>query len=316
MPEAGKPENFSGAVGDFSFAVTTSKTSLNASESFQAKVEVSGKGNLKLFERPKLNLPGSLEVYDPEVEQSVSTNISGMQGKVWDSYTVVPQKKGKYPIPAISFSYFNPKEEKYNTLTSDEIVINVLDGPADVASNTLPTTSNKQAVVSSSNQFRFLKLEPNLASIQQKPFFGSTLFYCLLLLPLLIIPIALLIGKKKEQLKADVDGNKRRRANKLARKYLSEAKKTLGNKEAFYVALEKALHNYLKAKLHIETSEFTKEKIKELLTSKNVEDVVTQDFITLLKSCEQARYAPSSNVIMQQDYEKAATVIAAIDKHM
>ena len=67
-------------------------------------------------------------------------------------------------------------------------------------------------------------------------------------------------------------GNKVRRANRLARKYLSKAKKELGNKDSFYVALEKALHNYLKAKLKIETSEFSKDKISELLHKKQVDE--------------------------------------------
>ena len=63
----------------------------------------------------------------------------------------------------------------------------------------------------------------------------------------------------------DVSGNKIRKTNRLARKYLSDAKKSLGQKEHFYNALERALHNYLKSKLRLETSEFNKEKIEELL---------------------------------------------------
>ena len=45
---------------------------------------------------------------------------------------------------------------------------------------------------------------------------------------------------------------------------MSEAKKNLHSKELFYESLHKSLHNYLKAKLHIETSEFSKEKIQDL----------------------------------------------------
>jgi len=59
----GAPEDFTGAVGEFSFRLFTSKKELNANESLQAKVEVAGKGNLKLFELPELKVPSSLEVY-------------------------------------------------------------------------------------------------------------------------------------------------------------------------------------------------------------------------------------------------------------
>ena len=41
------PESFNGAVGDFEIDLRTTKTNLNASESLQATVEISGKGNLK-----------------------------------------------------------------------------------------------------------------------------------------------------------------------------------------------------------------------------------------------------------------------------
>ena len=74
LPEAGKPADFSGAVGDFSFNVSLSKTELKASESLQAKVEVKGNGNLKLIKLPKISLPSSLEVYEPEHNENVRTN--------------------------------------------------------------------------------------------------------------------------------------------------------------------------------------------------------------------------------------------------
>lgn len=317
LPAVGKPANFGGAVGEFDFTVSTTKTSLNASESLQAIVEVSGEGNLKLFQLPKPELPSSLEVYDPEHNESVRTTLSGMRGKVSDSYTIVPTFKGKYPMPSIAFSFFNPKTEKYNTINSEEILINVLEGPM----NTSATTNNaarssKQSVVTTGNQFSFLKLKPNLTAIETTYFFGSKNFYLWWLLPLLLIPLAVLFRKKREAIAGDIAGNKIKRANKLARKYLSEAKKTLGNKDAFYVALEKVLHNYLKAKLKIETSEFSKDKIATLLTKKDVDAETKEGFVSLLRNCEMARYSPFSEVQMQQDYDKASEVISYLDKQL
>ncbi|APQ17177.1 BatD family protein [Maribacter hydrothermalis] len=317
LPLANQPANFSGAVGDFDFAVSTSKTSLNATESLQALVEVSGKGNLKLFKLPELELPSALEVYEPEFTEGVRTTLAGMQGKISNNYTIVPSFRGKYPIAPLSFSFFNPVTEKYTTLTSNEIVINVLEGPLSASSSsTEATNSAKQSVVANENQFNFIKLNPNLSSTSITYFFRSTSFYLWLLSPLLLIPLAILFKIKREAIAGDIAGNKIRRANKLARKYLSAAKKQLGNKESFYVALERALHNYLKAKLKIETSEFSKDKITELLIKKQVENSTIEGFIALLKNCEAARYSPFSNVQMQADYEKASEVISLMDKQL
>ena len=318
LPEAGKPAGFTGAVGQFDFDVITSKSDLKANESLTAKIQVTGKGNLKLFNLPKLTLPSSLEVYEPEHEENVSTNLSGMSGKISDNYTIVPQFKGKYPIPGVAFSYFDPKEEKYKTVTSQQSLINVYEGPSSAAVANEATRDsdaiNKQPIATLGDQFRFIKLDTNLYAKEASIFFGSILYYILLLVPLLLIPIAILIGKKRAAMAGDVVGNRVRKANKLAKKYLSEAKRNLGNKEAFYESLERALHNYLRAKLKLVTSEFSKEKISELLLSKNVEKQGVDNFIALLKSCELARYSPSTTAEMQSDYNKAAEVISLIDK--
>ncbi len=255
LPLEGKPANFNGAVGDFKFDVALSKETLKANESSQIKVAVSGKGNLKLFELPEITTPTELEKYQPERKEKVRISASGISGSVSDLYTIVPQYKGKYKIPNVSFSYFNPKEKKYHTIATDDFYVDVLEGkelkPA-VDTNAV----RKQAVTSTGKNFRYIQTKSSLEVVDTDDFFKSNLFYILLLLPLITIPIGIFIAKKNEERSNDLIGNKQRKAEKLAKKYLSEAQKQLGKKEAFYEALERALHNYLKAKLGIETSRY------------------------------------------------------------
>lgn len=315
LPEVGKPADFSGAVGDFDFNVFFSKTELKASESLQAKVEVKGKGNLKLIKLPKISLPSSLEVYEPEHNENIKTDLDGMQGTISDTYTIVPQYKGKYPTPSISFSYFDLKTETYKRLSSDEKVIDVLEGPLNNSSENSVTSNNvKQPVVLNKDQFAFIKTKTNFTAIKPSYFFQTKLFWSSLLLPFLAIPLAIVIRRKKSERDADVYGNRIRTADKLARKYLSKAKKSLGKKEAFYIAMEKALHNYLKAKLHIETSDLSKDRIKKLLSERGVEDAAITDFNSIMENCDLARYTPITAVTMQEDYDKAAKTISLIDK--
>lgn len=318
LPEQGKPENFSGAVGKFDFDVILSKTDLRANESLTAKITVNGEGNLKLFELPKLTLPSSLEVYEPEFSESVRTRLSGMRGRVSESYTVVPQYKGKYPVPEVQFTYFDPDEEVYKTLSSVNSMINVFDGPsASADSNAVAGTgTNKQPVAVVGDQFRFLKLKTNLVPKVQKEFLGTLRFYLLYLGPLLLIPLAIIIGKKRKERALDIEGNKIRKANRLARKYLSEAKKNLDDSDLFYEALERALHNYLKAKLKLETSDMSKEKISVLLQEHGAREADIAGFTQLLSSCELARYTPVTTDGMKTDYDKAAEVISVLDKHL
>ena len=318
LPESGKPESFSGAVGSFDFEVTTNKQSLKATEALELKVSVSGKGNLKLFRLPKPTLPSALEVYEPEHSEKVNTRTSGMQGTISDSYTVVPNFQGSYPIPKVSFSYFDLKTKQYKTLTSERLVIEVNEGPQSAGStnNNTPGVLTENIIPADLNLFSSFKTSTQLQPIISEPFFRSNLFWFLLLGPFLLIPFIIFMVKRRMTRALDVTGNKLRKTNRLARKYLSNAKKSLGQKEQFYDALERALHNYLKSKLRLETSEFNKEKIKELLNNKKINSATLEGFISLLTSCELARYTPLSTVDMQNDYKKAADVINDLNKQL
>ena len=312
------PTNFSGAVGVFEIELSSSKTELNASESLQATIKVKGSGNLKLFSVPALSVPSSLEKYEPEHKENVKTNLRGMSGDISDTYTLVPQFKGKYPISSVEFVYFDPKIKKYNSIFSKEIIINVLEGPSSYSNNNEAKESlnNTNNISNTINQFRFIKIKPGLIKLETRNFIYSTVFYLLLFLPVIIIFILVGFFKSKKASDSDIKGYKSRRANKLAKKYLSEAKINLQRKDVFYVALEKALHNFLKSKLLIETSDYSKEKIKSLLANKNIQTESIGLFIILIENCEYARYTPASNVAINNDYENAVKVISEIDKQI
>jgi hypothetical protein len=316
LPEAGKPVGFSGAVGKFDFKVSPSKTNLKNGESLDLVVSVSGNGNMKLFNLPKPVVPNSLEIYDPVHKESVNTSLSGMSGKTTDSYTIIPQFKGDYPIKPIQFSYFDLGSGTYKTISSPEIMVKVLDGPTanDGIANTNSAPSKN--TISSSEQFKYIKLKSDLVSMKEDDFLGSNLFYSLLFAPFLILPLIVLFKKKKEAIDGDVRGNRIKMNNRLAKKYLSEAKKQINNKEPFYVALEKAMHNFLKAKLHIETSEMSKSNIQDLLLSRKASPETVIDFINVTENCELARYALTSSSTIQNDFDKAVLIISDLEKQI
>ncbi len=315
LPLANKPANFTGAVGKFDFKVSASKTKLAATESLTLKAIVSGKGNLKLFDLPKLQVPSSLELYEPERIENVRTDLNGTQGSIADTYTVVPNVKGNFPIPALSFSYFDLDSKTYKTINAEEIMLNVEGAPAN-SSFSAGNNVNKLSVEATGKQFEYIKLSTNLKPINSGPFLGSALFWSFLSLPIVVLFLGITLGKKRREMTNDVQGIKIKKANRLAKKYLSEAKKNLGDQKSFYIALERALHNYLKAKLHIQTNEMSKDKIISLLQERNIDPETSNEFIALVKSCEFARYAPSSSVNMDQDYEKAAATISSLDKQL
>ena len=316
LPENGKPEDFVGAVGNMDLKITPSKTTLKNGESLDLEVSIIGTGNLKLFSLPKPVLPSALEVYDPVHNENVSTPLSGMTGKITDTYTIIPQYKGSYQIKPMQFSYFDLGSNSYKTITSSTITINVLDGPG--VSNTQKGKPNgaEKRKLEVSKSFAYNKQRTELKPANENDFLGSGLFFSLLFLPFLAIPLLIIYRKKKDASNNDFVGNKIKKSNALAKKYLSEAKKHLGNKEPFYISLEKAMHNFLKAKLKIETSEMSKDKITELLLSRKANSETVFEFIQLTENCELARYAQSSESKIQDDYDSAVVIINELEKQL
>ncbi len=321
LPEQGKPASFNGAVGSFDFFVNSSKNILNANESLQATVEVTGTGNLKLFSLPELKLPAALEVYEPEFKEKVTSNISGMKGKISNEYTVIPAFKGKYPIPEVTFSYFDPSLEKYISLQSKPILINVIEGPLPSSESTannpvLNPVVEKQQIVSQNEGFGFIKTKTKLQAKNLRPFFNSIAYWMWWLLPLLIIPVSVFISRKRRALKEDKSGQISKKAQRLAKKFLSEAKAAQNNKEVFYIALEKGLQLYVKGKLRIKTADFNKENLQIVFNQKHIDPETVKQFILLLTHCEAARYSPFTSVEINADYSLAVHTISQLDSQL
>lgn len=317
LPTKGKPANFSGAVGDFRLSFSTTKDSLVAQESLNATVRVSGKGNMKLFKMPELELSKAIEVYEPERKENIKTSNSGMQGVVESTYMILPQKPGKYPLGPVDFSYFDPSSGTYKTLRSEELQLLVEPSSATSITGSDRNTDSPKNVLSEVEQFKFINLKTKLSDIKSTPIFlYKTWYWMLLIATILAVPLLILIGRWKNLSIADTEKNRLREADKLAKRYLGRAKKKQADKEAFYEALELALHNFLKAKLSINTNDISKEQITTLLEEKNVSDEAITEFIHLLTSCEMARYAASSVATTQVNFDKAVATLTKLNKQI
>ena len=312
LPEENRPEDFLGAVGDFNISLKSNKTELKATESFQLELRVAGTGNLKLFSLPDIIVPSSLEKYDPEFKENVNIGLSGMNGSISNTYTIVPQFQGKYPIPIIKFSFFNPSLKKYVTIYTGEEIVDVYDGPV-VSNENEKNIDQKINIPTNSLQFNFIELDSDFEDISDKKSTVESVLYYLVSFPLVVLLLILFYLRfSKDSMTSDEKKSKLSR--KLADSFLEVAKNDINNTDLFYISLEKALFNFLKSRFDFQTSEFSKNNIKVKLSKKNIENNVIESLIEILKSCEYARYTPSSPKEMKDDYEKAVEIIYNIEK--
>ncbi len=312
LPKNNQPIDFSGAVGEFNFTVAVDNNTVKTGDPVNIKISVQGKGNLKLFNLPKLKAPEGLEIYEPKHTENVKSTFSGNKGTISDEYIVIPNQAGKYIIPGMRFSYFNPKTGKYEIKTTKDIVI-IAKGEGNYTQNQGITTPNTGSN-SIGNDFRFIKEKANFINKKTSNFFDTKLFYILVLLPFLLALIV--YGYKKyldnRTIDARVELAKQRKG--MAHKYLKEAANSTADKQKFYANLEKAIHNFLKAKLHLDTSEMSKENIKELLRQKNIDNELINQTSELLSTCEMARYTPMETGQINDDLSAAEKLINALDR--
>lgn len=313
LPIVDKPKNFSGAVGEFKLDFLINKKSIKSLESFQSIVKISGKGNLKLFELPKIKVPRSIELFEPEYKEEIKTTLSGMEGVIKNTYTMVPQAQGKYPIPSIEFNYFDPKKGSYFTLSSVSHIVDVYGGDVSNNLNKYQDKGNLVSKINTNQQFGFIKLKSNFSSITQVEFWNKPTYWFLISLPLILLPIIALV--KRFWITRTIDENdlKLKRRSRLAIKFLGSAKRHIKNKSKFYDSLEKAFHNYLKAKLQIETVDINKELIISSLIKMGVSNQTIDAFIKILDNCDMARYSPITDLKMKQDYHSAIDIIEKLD---
>ena len=307
LPDNGKPKNFSGAVGQFEFDIILNKNSLKASESFQAKVKVTGQGNLKLFDLPNLMVPASMELYEPERKENVKTNLSGMSGTIENIYTIVPKYQGKFPIQELEFSYFDPLEKTYKTLKSQKLNIDVFEGP------TLSSNSNENIVLTASESFKFIKKENNFTRINKEQFSNTSTFYILLSIPLLSL-LSFIIFYSLPKRRELNNYEKIKKVYKQIKINLNNAEKSIGNKDKFYDLVEKAIYNCLKARFSIETNKLNKESIKKQMILDGISVDKIEIILKLVESCERARYSNSSDYEMTNDLNTARKIFDEILK--
>jgi len=307
LPDNGKPKNFSGAVGQFEFDIILNKNSLKASESFQAKVKVTGQGNLKLFDLPNLMVPASMELYEPERKENVKTNLSGMSGTIENIYTIVPKYQGKFPIQELEFSYFDPLEKTYKTVKSQKLNIDVFEGP------TLSSNNNENIVLPVSESFKFIKKENNFTIINKEQFSNTSTFYILLSIPVLSL-LSFIIFYSLPKRKELNNYEKIKKVYKQIKINLNNAEKSIGNKDEFYDLVEKAIYNCLKARFSIETNKLNKESIKKQMILEGISIDKIKIILKLVESCERARYSNSSDYEMTNDLNIARKIFDEILK--
>jgi uncharacterized membrane protein len=318
LPVQNKPAAFSGMVGtDFKVEASVNMNELNTNDAANLKLSISGRGNMRLLEQPKINFPANLEVFDPNVTDNIRNTLSGIIGSREYDYVMIPRTGGEFTIPSWSFIYFDPQTEKYITQQTPEFVLQV-SGESSL-SGTGNEGASQESIRTLGTDIRYIRTD-NVALIPSgSMFYLSNIFWILLALPVLLFIFFIVYWRNHIKLQSNTQLLRNKKAEKLARKRLKTAKVFLDKKREneFYDEIFKALWGYLSDKLSIPVSILNKENVEGAFKASKVAPELSDSFISMLNDCEFARFAPGEKEDrMAEIYHKALNTIVTIEKEL
>jgi hypothetical protein len=127
LPTAGRPESFSGAVGQFKMTAEGTPQTVQLGDPVAMQLTITGRGNFDRVNAPQLLDPSGWHAY-PAKENWRPDDELGMSGTKSFEIAIVPETK-KIEMPRFEFTYFDPVAEEYVTLNSERTPL-VVEGNA------------------------------------------------------------------------------------------------------------------------------------------------------------------------------------------
>jgi hypothetical protein len=315
---ANTPESFNGAVGKFTFDAKLDKKKVKTNDAITLKINISGNGNIKLIDAPKINFPPDFDTYDPKVTLNTSATNGGVSGSKIFEYLLIPRNPGEFNISPVAFTYFDVASNQYKTLSSGEFDITVEKG-AETQATSVVSGLAKEDVKFIGKDILFIKTNNFSLSKINTFFFGSIWFYLIYIVGIILFAVVVWMRRRIIRQNANVAFVRNRMADKFASKRLKQANIHLkaNAKEQFYEEVLKAIWGYLSDKLNISLSELSRDTARDILEKRNVDEQTVQLFIQIVDNCEYARYAPaSSEITLHEDYDKAIELITKLQQKL
>lgn len=302
LPAQNRPQGFNNAVGSFALAGELNKSEAAAGDAVSLRVTLSGRGNLK--EIPDIPLPTmpDLTIYSSKREDNVRPVTGDLIGgeKTWE-YVIVPKIPGDHTIPSISFSYFDPERESYETVITTPMPLKVSRG-SDTGNEIAGLSGiQKQNLTRQGTDINFIKLSGAELKSRQEPLYRSAWFYALAALPLLFNVGVFLYQREQTRQSMDVVLARSRKAKRLALARLRKAEKT-GRLEPrrFYDEAAQAFAGYLGDRFNLPEIAVTADSLERAMRERAIAAEAVAETVAALQQCDFGRFVAASPAAQQR----------------
>jgi len=294
LPEAGKPEDFSGAVGKFSVSAAVDRTRARVGEAVNLTVTVEGTGNLKVVGDPKLPRMDSLRAYETVSSLNLDKKGDLVRGSKVFKTVLVPRVSGDLTLPAISFSYFDPEQRAFRAAQTLPILIRVAPGEGGASAPAAPAAPQGLATISEDIRYLKARTSPPLAVRALEAVAGAGGAHAI---PFLVFAACLALAGLRELGEADPAGRRFRRAFRSASARMKSAARSGSDPGQAAGLLSEALSVYLADKLGEPPAGLTLRRVQELLrqTQPQIGPKLLERIRALWEELDLLRFAPGAS---------------------
>lgn len=307
---AGAPEPFSGVVGSLSLSASLDRDSLAANDALTLTVRAAGRGNLRQLQPPALDLPSDVEVFPPEITESLSVAGGSLSGTREFEFVLVPRAPGRREIPAISLGYLDDTTDEYRVAATEAIPVTV-SGTAGAAQGGIGVISPVR------EDIRHIHLERTTLRRSGAGTLGTPGFWMALLVPLASLAGAWGVGRRRDRLEGDVAYARQRRASRMARRRLRTARTLVaGPAREFYAEADRALRELVANRLDLAEAGLRTSEIAKALRGSGVGEEAAARAVAVLDRCDRERFAPTGRGPEQQRelLRDLARIMAELDR--
>lgn len=307
LPRENAPAGFCGAVGNYSLAMTVSPTNVAMGDPVTVKVQISGRGALDTVTLPSQDGWREFKLYPPTSDFQPSDPL-GFNGTKTFTLTAVPQSMEVSELPPFKFSFFDPEQKTYRTLTQAATPIIVRPSAASLPAPVLSgATGNDNQPAT--RDIAYIKAMPGLLAQLQTPLVQQSWFLALQGVPVLAWLSLLVVRKQKERLANNPRLRRQREVEKSVRASLKNLHQlaAANQSEPFFATLFHVLQEQLGERLDLPASAITEAVIDERLRRCGVSEENLFLLRELFQSCNQARYS------RQSTHEELASMIPKLE---
>jgi hypothetical protein len=288
----GRPDSYSGVVGNLSLSASLDPDSADANEAVTLTLTATGEGNLRAIPEPSLDLPADFEAYPPEVSESVQRSGAGLRGsKSWE-YVLIPRAPGDRSIPSVSLGYYDTNAESFRVAETEPLNLLV---SGEISEG--PVALVRGGVAELREDIRFIHLGQQRLSRTSRSLFGGADFWLILLLPMVAVLGAFGLRLHQDRLESDPAYARRRRAGRVAHARLAGAKRLAegDSPREFYAEVARALRGFVADKLDMAEAGMQMKDVEHGLASHGVSEGLVQEVSACLEQCDLLRFAPEED---------------------